>query len=154
MAKFFKRYRRRYTKRNSERHVRAGAVNAPVAGTTYTGYVYTSQQAETVKGIKLDMGMLTSAASTSNGAVIAYAIVVVREGYNANSLTYPAIAVDMYNPTMDVLMSGVLTDNQIEDHKYNGVGRKMKHGDRLCLLVLGTVANLDCAFELSFSVLT
>lgn len=154
MAKFFKRYRRRYTKRNSERHVRAGAVNAPVAGTTYTGYVYTSQQAETVKGIKLDMGMLTSAASSSNGAAIAYAIVVVREGYNANSLTYPAIAVDMYNPTMDVLMSGVLTDNQVEDHKYNGVGRKMKGGDRICLLVLGTVANLDSAFELSFSVVT
>ena len=96
------------------------------------------------------MGMLTSAASTSNGAVIAYAIVVVREDIMQTASRILQLQ-DMYNPTMDVLMSGVLTDNQIEDHKYNGY-RKMKHGDRLCLLVLGTVANLTVHLNFLFCV--
>ena len=58
------------------------------------------------------------------------------EGYNANSIVWPAITTDLYNPTMDVLISGVLTDGGVEDHKYNAIGRKLKTGDRLCLLLL------------------
>ena len=60
--------------------------------------------------------------------ICSYALVVVREGYNANGLNYPAVADDLYNPTMDVLISGILTDNGVEDHKWNAIGRKLKKG--------------------------
>ena len=85
-----------------------------------------------------------------------YALVVVREGYNANLLVYPALTDDLYNPTMDVLISGVLTDGSFEDHKWNKIGRKLKTGDRLCLIVYNTSGGTatDVAFELSFSFMT
>ena len=71
----------------------------------------------------------------ADAVVVPYALVVVREGYNANPLNYPAITDDLYNPTMDVLISGILTDNAVEDSKYNAIGRKLKKGDRICLIV-------------------
>ena len=52
---------------------------------------------------------------------------------------------------MDVLMSGVLTENSTEDHKYNSIGRKLKAGDRICLIVKGMENNSAVMFELSFS---
>ena len=58
----------------------------------------------------------------------------VPEGYNANTITYPALTADLYNPTDLVLISGVLTDGTVEDHKSNFIGRKMKAGDRLALI--------------------
>ena len=90
-------------------------------------------------------------------AAVPYALVVVREGYNANTLNYPAITNDLYNPTMDVLISGVLTDGGIEDHKYNSIGRKLKIGDRICLIVYAINTDgspVELVFEMNFSVLT
>ena len=53
---------------------------------------------------------------------------------------------------MDVLISGVITDTAVEDHKWNSIGRKLKAGDRLALLVKSTWDNAFSIFELSFSV--
>ena len=151
----FRRFRRSYgakTKRNAERTIRAGE-SVVTVGTQQTAYTYTATQACTVKSIKLDLGMTATAAANSN---MPYALVVVREGYNANTLTYPALTDDLYNPTMDVLISGVLTDGAIEDHKFNMIGRKLKRGDRLCLIVMaaGDAGNLRVVFEMNFTVLT
>ena len=151
----FRRRSARYVvrpKRNSERHIRAGSITMADSALTYTGYVYTAGAAQTIKSIKLDIGAWQTTGYQSNGA--AYAIVVVREGYQANSLNFPALTTDLYNPTMDVLMSGVLTENSTEDHKYNSIGRKLKAGDRICLIVKGMENNSAVMFELSFSVLT
>jgi len=151
----FRRRSNRYVariKRNAERHIRAGRMSLPDYSTTYTGYVYTAGSAQTVKSIKLDIGMNTSIQTPQNGAL--YAIVVVREGYQANALTWPALTTDIYNPTMDVLISGVITDEAVEDHKYNMIGRKLKVGDRICLIARGLEGTADLNFELSFSVLT
>ena len=93
----------------------------------------------------------------ADAVVVPYALVVVREGYNANPLNYPAITDDLYNPTMDVLISGILTDGGIEDHKSNAIGRKLKKGDRICLIVYApavTTANPTVFFEMNFTVLT
>ena len=116
-------------KRNAERVVRAGE-STLAGGTQQTAYTYTADQACTVRSIKLDIGMDTGGLVAP--VVIPYALVVVREGYNANPLNYPAITDDLYNPTMDVLISGILTDNAVEDSKYNAIGRKLKKGDRIC----------------------
>ena len=151
----FRRRSARYVvrpKRNSERHIRAGSITMADSALTYTGYVYTAGAAQTIKSIKLDIGGWQTTGYNSNGA--AYAIVVVREGYQANSLNFPALTTDLYNPTMDVLISGVLTENSIEDHKWNAIGRKLKVGDRICLIVKGIENNSAVVFELSFSVLT
>ena len=61
---------------------------------------------------------------------------------------------DLYNPTMDVLISGVLTDNTMEDNKSNYIGRKLKAGDRLCLIVYNTasVSSVGVIFECSMSI--
>ena len=132
---FRSRKSRRYVsrpKRNAERVVRAGQSNL-TGGTQQTAYTYTADQACTVRSIKLDIGMDTG--GLADAVVVPYALVVVREGYNANPLNYPAITDDLYNPTMDVLISGILTDNAVEDSKYNAIGRKLKKGDRICLIV-------------------
>ena len=151
----FRRRSARYVvrpKRNAERHIRAGRMDLPDYATTYTGYVYTAGSAQTVKSIKLDIGQNPLVSEAQKGAV--YAIVVVREGYQANALQWPALTTDLYNPTMDVLISGVLTDAAVEDHKWNSIGRKLKTGDRICLIARGTDGASHLNFELSFSILT
>ncbi len=154
---FRSRKSRRYVsrpKRNAERVIRGG-VSAVGVNTQQTAYTYTAAEACTVKSIKLDIGMTAGQEfATTN---VPYVVVVVREGYNANSIVWPAINTDLYNPTMDVLISGVLTDGGVEDHKYNAIGRKLKAGDRLCLLyyaVLTDGSNATVTFEMNFSVLT
>ncbi len=118
----FRRFRRSYgakTKRNAERVVRAGQSQL-TSGTQQTAYTYTATQACTVKSIRLDLGMTSVAAISTS---VPYALVLVREGYNANPLVYPAITDDMYNPTQDVLISGVLTDGSVEVARWSGGGR-------------------------------
>ena len=154
---FRSRKSRRYVsrpKRNAERVVRAG-VSTIGFGTQQTAYTYTATQPCTVRSIKLDTGV-TFFDAGEGGNVIPYVLVVVREGYNANSMVWPAITTDLYNPTMDVLISGVLTDGEVEDHKYNAIGRKLKIGDRLCLIyysALGSGNSVQVSFEMNFSVL-
>ena len=92
---------------------------------------------------------------TGEPSGVPYVLVHVREGYNANTITYPAITTDMYNPTADVLISGILTDNAVEDHKYNMIGRKLKSGDRLALIYYSSASGeVRVQFEINFSVLT
>ena len=75
----------------------------------------------------LDVG----ATGADVGVLVPCVMVRVQEGYNANSITYPALTSDMYNPTNEVMMSGILTDQTSEDHKSNFIGRKLKDGDRI-----------------------
>jgi hypothetical protein len=150
------RYRRSFRKysakpkRNSERVIRAGATLV-AATSQQVVYTWEAREACTVKSIKLDLGV-----SDGVGAeIIAYCLVRIPEGYSANPLTYPALTTDLYNPTELVLISGVLTDVAVEDHKFNSIGRKMKAGDRMGLIVLNPLAgDSTVAFEISFSVLT
>ena len=137
-------------KRNAERIIRGGS-STVAAGTQQIAYTWTAKESCTIKSIRLDLG-----ASATNANIVPYVLVRVPEGYNANTIVYPAIADDMYNPTEMVLISGILTDPTVEDHKSNWIGRKMKAGDRLALIIFnGAVAgNIDVSFELSFSVLT
>ena len=152
----FRRRSARYVsrpKRNAERVVRAG-VSTVAPDTQQTAYTYTASEACVARSIKLDIGCTFVGAEN---AYMPYALVVVREGYNANGLNYPALSDDLYNPTMDVLISGILTDNGVEDHKWNSIGRKLKKGDRLCLIVRNVSpagAGTIVAFEMNFSVLT
>ena len=155
MARFRRRSSRGYLgrKRNVDRKLPGGESNVP-GGTQQVAYTYTATAACTVKSIKLDIGMRKT---TESSCVVIYALVHVREGYDANALVYPAISGDMYNPTMDVLISGVLTDTTVEDRKANMIGRKLKTGDRLALCIYNYAAgatSADVAFEMPFSVLT
>ena len=136
-------------KRNAERVVRGGTSVIP-GGTQVVAYTYTATEACVVKSIKLDTGV-----TIGDPSGVPYVLVHVREGYNANTITYPAITTDMYNPTADVLLSGILTDNAVEDHKYNMIGRKLKSGDRLALIYYSSAAGeVRVQFEINFSVLT
>jgi hypothetical protein len=153
MARFRRRSTRGYLgrKRNVDRKIPCGN-STIVAGTQQVAYTFTAAVACVAKSIRLDVG------GTSGGGVsiaVPYALVVVREGFNANNLNYPAVAGDLYNPTMDVLISGVLTDVTAEDHKSNSIGRKLKTGDRLALIFFnGSASDINVAIEMSFSVLT
>ena len=149
---FRSRRSRRYVsrpKRNAERVVRAGSSAIP-ASSQVVAYTYTATDACVVKSIKLDTGVTVG---TPSG--VPYVMVHVREGYNANTIVYPAITTDLYNPTADVLISGILTDGAVEDHKYNMIGRKLKSGDRIALIYYSTAGvEVSVQFELNFSVLT
>ena len=147
---------RRYVgrvKRNAERRIRAGSTTVG-SGVQQTAYTFTASQAGVVKSIKLDVGVVASSGGEDVGN-LAYALVLVREGYNVNNMTYPALTDDLYNPTNDVLISGVLSGGTIEDHKSNKIGRKMKAGDRIALIFYNVAAyNMAGFFELSFSYMT
>ena len=145
-----RRYFRR-AKRNAERHVRGGSANV-VGGTQQIAYTYEATQACVVKSVKLDIGIR----SGDSQSTMPYILGVFREGNSVNNLIYPALTDDMYNPTLNVLISGVLNSDGIEDHKSNYIGRKLKKGDRLFLLVrnYNATGNNDVAFEISFSVMT
>ena len=153
MPRFTRRFRRAVyarQKRNAERIIRSG-VAAVGVGVQSAVYTYTATKACVAKNIKLDIGA-TEVGATN--VAWPYVLVVVREGYNPNLITYPALSDDLYNPTMDVLISGVLTDSQSEDHKSNFIGRKLKAGDRLCLIVYNTLsAIVNVVFECSMSIL-
>ena len=148
----FRSMRRRFIarpKRNAERIVRAGSSTVPAASQV-VAYTYVATEACVVKSLKLDTGVTVG---TPSG--VPYVMVHVREGYNVNNITYPAITTDLYNPTADVLISGILTDNSVEDHKYNMIGRKLKAGDRIALIYYSTAGSeVSVQFELNFSVLT
>ncbi len=151
MARFRRRSTRGYlgAKRNADRKLPCGVSNV-AANDQQVAYTYTATQACVVKSIKLDIGCTGTA-----DVAMPYALVVVREGYDANLLNYPSVTGDLYNPTMDVLISGVLTDNRAEDHKSNAIGRKLKTGDRLALCIKNSTSSaLVCVFEMPFTVLT
>ena len=145
--------RRRYTapvrraKRPSDRIIRAASGDVPATATTRS-FVYTASVPQTARSIKLDVGATTN-------EPIAYALVYLPEGYDYNPIVWPAISDDLYNPTKNVLISGVLTDNSVEDHKTNRIGRKLATGDRIALLVRNTssTATANFSFELSFTAL-
>ena len=145
-----RRYFRR-AKRNAERHVRAGS-SSVTGGTQQIAYTYGATNACVIKSIKLDIGSTLG----DSGTNIPYVLVVVREGYDANTIAYPAVLTDLYNPTMDVLISGILTAADVEDHKWNMIGRKLKKDDRICLIVRNAAisGNATVSFELNFSILT
>ena len=114
MPRFSRRFRRAVyarQKRNVERIIRSGSANMS-AGTQSAVFTYTATKACVAKNIKLDIGAKEDLSSTIQ---CPYVLVVVREGYNPNLITWPALTDDLYNPTMDVLISGVLTDRATED---------------------------------------
>ena len=107
-----------------------------------------------MKSIKLDIGS-TNASEDVYNKVQPYVLALVPEGYNANPIAYPALTDDLYNPTSFVLISGILTDAALEDNKYNMLGRKMKKGDRLALIIMNkSDGPHTISFEISFSVMT
>ena len=153
MARYYRSYRRpiRKNARPTNKIIRAGTSVLPAKATT-TGYLYTATDPLTVMNIKLDTGAVST---LGNAITVAYCLVHIREGYNANSITYPALTDDMYNPTNDVILSGVITDSTVEDHKYARIGRKMKPGDRLALLYYLESASgtAQASFEINFRTL-
>jgi len=151
MARYYRKTRRYARKsRPSDRKIRAATTTLTSAGTTYTGYLYTADVPQTARGIRLDCGMRQDG---GGAGIVAYALVVVREGYNTNDINFPAINDDLYNPTQDVLISGVLTEGSVEDHKFNMIGRKLRQGDRIALVLRGTMDTMSVGWELSFTAL-
>ena len=143
-------YRRRpfvaRAKRPSNRVVRAATATLG-ATSQATAYTWIASDPCTVRSISL----MTGAIGTSN-ANIPFVLVRVPEGYNANPITFPALTDDMYNPTNQVLISGVITDATETIKRYNAIGRKMQPGDRLALIYSNIgIAAQEISFELSFS---
>ena len=153
MARYRRYIRKSFKKRNAERVIRGGSSSIS-ANTQQIAYTYTATEACTVKSIKLDIGS-TNASEDVYNKVQPYVLALVPEGYNANPIAYPALTDDLYNPTNFVLISGILTDAALEDNKYNMIGRKMKKGDRLALIIMNkSDGPHTISFEISFSVMT
>ena len=143
----YRRYRAPRARRPTDRVIRAASTLVS-GSTTTTGYVWTCEQPCTITNFKLDTG------SDTGSLAIAYAWVYVPEGYNANAITYPSLASDMYNPTKNVIISGVLNGTSTEDHKSSRYSRKCVAGDRLALLFYDSSPSgtSTVSFELSFTV--
>ena len=131
MPKYYKRRYAYKAKRSTERIIRAGEVLINTSD-TITGYVWTATVPGTVSQMKLDTGVESDIAGIS----YPYALVYVPEGYNANALNFPALTDDLYNPTKNVFISGVINNSQSEDHKYTRYSRKVVPGDRIALPIV------------------
>ena len=143
--------KRRYaykTKRPTDRIIQAGTATVPAASQVI-GYVFEATDPCTATKFKLDCGLLSS---TSAGQ--AYALVYVPHGYNVNNIVYPSVPpANMYEPSQNVLISGVLTNNGTEDQKYCRYGRKMRPGDRIALIFRNSSGQNpeEIGFELNFT---
>ncbi len=137
-------------KRPYDRMVRAGGWELTSGGTTGVGYTYTAVLPQTAFNFRLDI------TDTIANESVAYALVYIPEGYDANQIVYPAFNTNMYNPTTNVIISGVLaaTDRMgDDDEKFQRIGRKMQTGDRIALLVYSTQP-AQGSFELNFTIVT
>ncbi len=142
--------RRRYPLTRSVQPISRGQFLTLPAGSTVPGYIYTATQPCTVSSIRLDTGIL-SQVNASNA--VAYVVVIVPSGYNANGINFPATTTNMYEPAAAVLISGILTDNAVEDHKTHRMGRSLKIGDRLALLFFyDSGSSCTLSFEINFNV--
>ena len=154
-------YRRRNLSRNqvirrrrpTERIVRAGVASLPSQTSTppnVIGYVFTAKENGTVSNFKLENCIISM--GTGTNTTVPYAVVYVPEGYNANNLTWPAVTDDMYNPTKNVLMSGILINSENRDFKSSRYSRKVVPGDRICLIYQGPINNpVTVGFTINFT---
>ena len=139
-------------KRPTERIVRAGVATLPSQGSApnVIGYVFTAKENGTVSNFKLENCIISM--GTGTNTTVPYAVVYVPEGYNANNLTWPAVVDDMYNPTKNVLMSGILINSENRDFKSSRYSRKVVPGDRICLIYQGPVNNaITVGFTINFT---
>ena len=134
-------------KRPTNRVIQAGNFSVAVSN-QLTGYVFTATDPCTATNFKLDIGQF------SGPQPVPYALVFIPDGYTANYVTYPSVPpVNFYEPSQNVLISGVLTSTGHEDEKFSRYSRKMATGDQIALLVrnLSLTTEIVCAFELSFT---
>ena len=152
MRRYNNNYRRRYkTKRPVNRVIQAATTAVP-PNSNAVGYLFTCLDPCTSTRFALDTGLRPPSSSSINP--VAYALVYVPDGYNVNNITYPTVAgTNMYEPSMNVLISGILTDDTTEDHKFCRYSRKMNTGDRIALIYYNsdTTNTVDCSFELNFT---
>ena len=135
-------------RRPTERIIRQGVANIPaVPNANVVGYVFTAKENGTASNIKLETLISTT---SSNAMTIPYAVVYIPEGYDANTIAWPAVTDDLYNPTKYALITGILFDNQVRDNKSTRYSRKMVPGDRIALIYRGT--NSSATGQVAFSI--
>ena len=150
---------RRYGRsRPTDRVIRASAVELSLPDATFVAYEFVADKPCTASQFALDIGMLSATGATADSTVIAYALVFIPDGYTANNLHYPTTTNDFYEPTKNAILTGVLTDYTIEDHKRSRYSRKLSSGDRIALLsmrpsIAGMPGSATSApYELNFTV--
>ena len=135
-------------KRPTDRIIQGRTSN--VAGSTeLTIFQWTATVPCTATNFKLDIGSATQ----DEIQVFPYVLVHVPQGYGTNSINYPSSpSLQLYEPTKNVLISGVVTDPTTEDHKWCRYGRKCQEGDSIALIIKNpVVTSFECAWELSFT---
>ena len=133
-------------KKPTNRVIQAGNFEV-VASNQLSGYVFTATDPCTATNFKLDIGQFAGLLP------LPYALIFIPDGYEANLITYPTVPpANFYEPSQDVLISGVITSLTTEDNKVSRYSRKMNTGDRIALLVKNIqTTDITCAFELNFT---
>ena len=132
MAKKFYRSKK-VSYRNNERVIRATSISTGTAGGTIAQVLYTGDVACTVRGFSIKLMPRTTNAPSPDDR-ISWAVVLVNEGYDPNNLN-SNIGVDLYNPTRNVLTSGIWSGQNNWTGGRAKYSRKLMKGDRLMLLV-------------------
>ena len=143
-------YRRRrgyrpYARRPSDRFIRAATLTA-VGNLVTKQILFLANETGTCSNWRFDIQSETPIVEP-----IAYAVVYYPEGTTPGDITYPALSVDLYNPTKFVLFSGVLgSDNQ--DEQYSRYARKFSRGDGVAVIINNTNnEDIPVAFKLSWT---
>ena len=118
MARFRRRSSRGYLgrKRNVDRKLPCGYSDVAPSTQQYA-YNFTATTACTIKSIKLDIGANVTNEGTGQNCDCLCFSGCPPKGIMLIHWFGPQFKGDLYNPTMDVLISGVLTDTALEDHK-------------------------------------
>ena len=112
--------------------------------------MWEAEEAGTITNFSLDVGIVGQSA-------VAYCLVYVPEGYDYNDINFPAVTDDLYNPTKNVIISGILNaganDPADDDHKFSRYSRKVVPGDRIALLAYAPTNQSLVNWELNFTVI-
>ena len=132
MAYKYKARRIRRSKQPTDRSVRAGGFL--VSTSQIVAYTYTATDPCKVCNLSLEIGLDDN--TDANSEKVYYAVVYVPEGYNVNTMQVTDVTQDLYNPTKNIMVVGVLTNDGGGAKKtFSRVSRKMAVGDRIALII-------------------
>ena len=138
-------------KRPSQRRVAFYEEEVGVNQSSITLYAVPSDGSPvTLTNMRLDIGGTV----LPTNDYIRYALVVLPENYAFNTDPINSNTTNIVEPAEAVVLAGQLNSINLQDHKWARISRKLREGDSLVLLTVGSSGNLQCSVQFECTILS